>query len=216
MPQRCFTAIQDGRQGLLVANRGLPEVEVLLPDLLHPPSLAGSEIAITLLRCVGWLSRDDLSTRRGHAGPGLPTSEAQMPGVWDFDYAVIPFSPDQALDAYHRPTPSATWRHNYAPIRPLAAYLHFLSTDNPAFVISAIKPPETGEGWILRGYSLQNAPLQVKLTLPQPVSQVRRVNLDESPGEIQQGQILPTENGQSFTLDTGAFQIATLRLISNL
>jgi hypothetical protein len=34
------------------------------------------QIALTLLRCVGWLSRDDLSTRRGHAGPYMATPGA--------------------------------------------------------------------------------------------------------------------------------------------
>ncbi len=47
------------------------------------------EIAITLLRCVGWLSRDDLSTRNGHAGPYLETPKAQMLGEWDFYYSII-------------------------------------------------------------------------------------------------------------------------------
>jgi hypothetical protein len=48
------------------------------------------EIALTLLRCVGWLSRDDFSNRRGHAGPSLATPGAQMPGIWTFDYSLIP------------------------------------------------------------------------------------------------------------------------------
>ena len=46
-------------------------------------------IAVTLLRCVGWLSRDDLDERRGPAGPGTATPGAQMPGKWAFDYAII-------------------------------------------------------------------------------------------------------------------------------
>ena len=47
-------------------------------------------IALTLLRCVEWLSRDDLSTRRGHAGPGMHTPGAQMQGRWKFQYSLIP------------------------------------------------------------------------------------------------------------------------------
>ena len=59
---------------MIIANRGLPEVEVT----------SRHEIAITLLRCVGWLSRDDFSTRTGHAGPFLETPKAQMQGEWEF------------------------------------------------------------------------------------------------------------------------------------
>ena len=83
-PQRAFTDLSDGKTGLMVANRGLPEVEVL-------KNMTGNgEIALTLLRCVGWLSRDDFSTRKGHAGPGMETPQAQMPGEWSFDYSIIP------------------------------------------------------------------------------------------------------------------------------
>ena len=84
VPQRAFTDISDGQVGLTIANRGLPEVEVL-------PGAVGSttEIALTLLRCVGWLSRDDLPVRQGHAGPAYETPGAQVPGSWSFDYSII-------------------------------------------------------------------------------------------------------------------------------
>ncbi len=42
-------------------------------------------IAVTLLRCVGWLSRADLSRRPGHAGPGISTPGAQMLGEHTFE-----------------------------------------------------------------------------------------------------------------------------------
>ena len=78
----------------------------------------GSGIALTLLRCVGWLSRDDYSSRNGHAGPFLETPGAQMPGRWSYDYAVIPFAaPDEA----------AARQQAYAfaaPLRAVASPLH--------------------------------------------------------------------------------------------
>ncbi len=76
VPQRAFSSVTDGKFGLTIANRGLTEVEVL------KDSAGNAEIAVTLLRCVGWLSRDDFSTRNGHAGPFLETPGAQMPGIW--------------------------------------------------------------------------------------------------------------------------------------
>ena len=45
-------------------------------------------IAVTLLRCVGWLSRDDLKRRPGHAGPGISTPGAQLLGDHSFDFGV--------------------------------------------------------------------------------------------------------------------------------
>ena len=84
VPQRAFTSVTDGKSGLTIANRGLTEVEVLKNCCRE------CRDRVTLLRCVGWLSRDDFSTRKGHAGPFLETPGAQMPGTWAFDYSIIP------------------------------------------------------------------------------------------------------------------------------
>jgi mannosylglycerate hydrolase len=43
-------------------------------------------LSLTLLRCTGWLSRDDLRTRGGGAGPRMPTPEAQCLGTHEYDY----------------------------------------------------------------------------------------------------------------------------------
>jgi alpha-mannosidase len=49
---------------------------------------------LTLLRCVGWLSRDDLHCREGRCGPGDATLEAQCPGRHTFRYSLIPHTGD--------------------------------------------------------------------------------------------------------------------------
>ncbi len=72
MHQRAFTDLSDGTRGLAILNRGLPSVEV---------SEDGA-IALTLLRSVGWLSRDDLWVRRIAAGPLVPTPGAQCLGSY--------------------------------------------------------------------------------------------------------------------------------------
>ncbi|MCC7145711.1 MAG: hypothetical protein IT443_04630 [Phycisphaeraceae bacterium] len=77
-----FVSLTDGRKGFSLLTRGLPEYQAL-------PGRRGVQIALTLLRCVGWLSRDDLSTRRGHAGPGLATPQAQCLGRHVFQYALV-------------------------------------------------------------------------------------------------------------------------------
>ena len=85
-PQLTFVDVSDGQRGVLLANRGLPEYEVL-PGSDDTP---GVTLALTLLRCVGWLSRGDLHNRNGHAGPGLATPQAQCPGRHTFHYALVP------------------------------------------------------------------------------------------------------------------------------
>ena len=57
----------------------------------------GRTIAITLLRAVGWLSRGDISERRGHAGPALETPSAQCIGERSYRYCVVPFGRKMTL-----------------------------------------------------------------------------------------------------------------------
>jgi len=80
-PMWCFVDASDGRVGLAVITDGLHEYE-LLPG-------GRQELALTLLRAVGWLSRDDLTTRTGHAGPGLETPGAQLLGEHRFRYSLF-------------------------------------------------------------------------------------------------------------------------------
>ncbi|HXM57585.1 MAG TPA: glycoside hydrolase family 38 C-terminal domain-containing protein, partial [Candidatus Dormibacteraeota bacterium] len=79
-PQQRFCSVTDGERGLTVAVRGLPEFAAE-PD---------GTLAVTLLRAVGWLSRDDLLTRVRGAGPQRPTPDAQMLGPVEAEYAIVP------------------------------------------------------------------------------------------------------------------------------
>jgi alpha-mannosidase len=93
-PQKAFVSVDDGTRGLTIANTGLPEYEVL-------ETPAGAEIAVTLMRCVGWLSRSDIHTRRGGAGPQIATPGAQLIGTHTFDYAIIPHAGDWETGEAH-------------------------------------------------------------------------------------------------------------------
>lgn len=185
-PQRAFTSISNGRVGLTVANRGLPEVEVV-------QTAAGSAIALTLLRCVGWLSRDDLRTRQGHAGPATETAAAQMLGRWCFVYAIIPHAGDWTnvyQEAYAFATPM---RAVLEPISmgTLPSRGSFLQHTPAEFVITAVKEAAAGEGWIVRGYNISAEPLTVTLAPQRPFAEVMRVNLAETELE----RLSPTAEG---------------------
>lgn len=54
-------------------------------------------LSITLLRCTGWLSRDDLRTRGGGAGPRMPTPEAQCLGTHEYRYELHLCGADETL-----------------------------------------------------------------------------------------------------------------------
>ncbi len=175
VPQRIFSDISDGKHGLMLANRGLPEVEVLMNSQGRP------EIALTLLRCVGWLSREDLATRKGHAGPELATPGAQMIGDWKYDYAVIPHDGDW----------QSSYQEAYAfnvPLRAVSTSLHpsllprkssLVQITPREFIISSIKTAEIGHGWILRGYNISPDSIQVRIKPLLHFDRADKVNLAE-------------------------------------
>jgi mannosylglycerate hydrolase len=157
-PQRRWVDVSDGEAGLMIANRGLPEVEVR-------PTADGSEIALTLMRCVGWLSRDDFPTRRGHAGPALETPGAQMPGRHAFAYSIIPHGGGWE-QAYRRA------QEFDRPMRAVAATLHrgqmpssasLVRAHGGEFLVTAVKQAERGGALVVRGVNLGATPARVHL-----------------------------------------------------
>ena len=141
------------------------------------------EIALTLMRCVGWLSRDDFRNRQGHAGPAMATPGAQMPGKFTFEYSVIPFLRDDPIsDIYAQAAAfNAPLRARVEPLHPgvLPASSALVQVEPAEFAISAIKQCEDGSGWIVRGYNLTAASLQARLKPWKPFTHAERVSLSE-------------------------------------
>jgi alpha-mannosidase len=65
----------------------------------------GRAIAVTLLRCVGTISRETLATRPWAAGPSTPTPGAQMLGDTEFRFGIWsgadPERAPQAVERFH-------------------------------------------------------------------------------------------------------------------
>jgi len=80
---RRFVDCSNGTEGLAILHDGLLEYEVV--D-------RGRELALTLLRATGYLSRAEPSLRPNPAGPLLPVRGAQMQKPVSFDYALLPHS----------------------------------------------------------------------------------------------------------------------------
>jgi len=147
-PQKSFTDVNDGTRGLLLANKGLPECEALVEG--------GKVIlALTLLRCVGWLSRGDLSYRRGDAGPRVPSPEAQCLGHHVFEYALVP----------HRGTWEGAFQEAHYLNEPLRVFqveprkgelppeLSWIDVKPQLLIVSSIKLAERGNGIVVRVYN---------------------------------------------------------------
>jgi len=174
IPQCGFSAVQAAEQGLMVANRGLPEVEVIR-------GASGVTIALTLLRCVGWLSRDDLACRSGLAGPGLPTPDAQCPGAHTFAYALIPFTgPLSAAlhqaQAFRAPLRAVVNPAGHGSLPPSQSWIDLAP---PELVLSALKPAEDGDGVIVRFWNTTDRPVTARLSTGFEVESAEQVNLLE-------------------------------------
>jgi len=156
--------------GLTVAAPGLPEAEVT----------ADGDIAVTVLRAVGWLARMELTTRPVPAGPGLATPGAQCPGGVDAVLSLTAGAPDpQALRADElglRAVPAGD-----APLLPPGASLLGLAPSTA--VLSALKPSESGQGFVVRVLNPTDAPVEAELRFGIPIRHATGVHLDESPDD---------------------------------
>lgn len=180
-PQKTFTDLSDGERGLMIANRGLAEYEVMSGGSAGTEDDGTATLAVTLLRCVGWLSRDDLSMRRGHAGPGFETPGAQMSGRWTFEYSLVPHPGDwreafSEAHAFARPLRSLRTSRGGGRL-PREASL--LTVGAPELVVSALKLAEDDDGVVARVYNIAGGPVEAGVTLNEAHGRVSATDLNE-------------------------------------
>lgn len=176
-PMRGWVSAQDADgAGLAVLARGLYESAVRRVE-------GGVDLAMTLLRGVGRLSREDLETRPGHAGPEIATPDAQCIGPQRWELALLPFGPGEIESV-----PARTEQF----LRPPAAFpiqrsggsgpaeMSLFSGD-PMLVVSALKPADRGEGAMLHAHNPTTQERQAEVS-------GQRARLDETP--VQDGGTL--------------------------
>ncbi len=163
--QKNYVFIQDKNMAFTVMNKGLPEYEVIKDNDGH------CCVAITLLRCVGWLSRGDLLTRSGNGGWTIPTPGAQCQGSFSFQIAIttdLPFYPEKV---------NIQQRSEVFSVAPVAfqgmqnngfvndSYSLF-SCDNSSVVLSAFKKADDREELVVRLFN------------PTPIEQTAQLNFN--------------------------------------
>jgi len=198
VPMRNFVA--DRRSdGLMIAARGLREASVS-PD---------GVVAITLLRCFGWLSRDDLATRKGGAGPLVETPGGQEPGPQHFELSLIPFEGDllhavPSAEAFQVGLRSRTTPRHAGRLPPSAS---FLTLDPVCMQLTAVKAAEDGSGLIVRAVNLSEEAVNATLRCHLPIRRASLARMDETSLEE-----LPVENGDSIRISAGPHAVVTFRL----
>jgi len=142
--QRNFVGLNDGKKGVVILNKGLPEYEAK-PD---------GTIALTLLRSVGWLSRGDLTTRERLAGPKVPVPDAQCLGQHTFEYAILPQSGSWEASPIYQEENQYSIPIKYLDMPgqsgELPARLSFIQIKPDQLMVSAIKKAYSNDNLIIR------------------------------------------------------------------
>lgn len=204
-PFQNFIALADDERSLSVFSRGLSEYEILPED---------SQIALTLLRGVGWLARPDLLTRVGDVGPHIFTPEAQSLGTQVYEYAIYPHGGDLAAANPHFEADRHTLKfravqtnsHRGA-LPDQFSFLHWAEeSDFGAFKLTALKQSEDGRDLIIRFYNALDRPTTGRMKVGVGVTAVYQTNLNE-----ENQQELPLQDG-TIPVQARGKEIVTLRV----
>ncbi len=178
-----FADLSDNKSGITLTTKGLPEVEIISETNQQEEYY----LSLTLLRCVGWLSRDDLRTRGGGAGPSFATPEAQELGINEFEYILYAhnksFSESDSLtNSYQTAIGINYLQHKSKDKTKIGIDDSLIKLSPKSLVISTLKRSENQNGIIFRFYNpldyIQN--YEVKANDNFEFSKAFLVRLDET------------------------------------
>jgi alpha-mannosidase len=176
---------------IALITRGLPEYEAR-------PGASGAELCLTLLRCVGVISKETgaLRTRPLGAGPQVATPEGQCLGRHELRYA-LRFDAD-VLDDVALLCASQDYRCPPLVVPSEASFEPPLALEGDV-VFSCLKGAEDGNGLVLRVFNPGSAAARVRVRGP---ALAERLRLDESHGvSVARGKV-----------EVGPGEIGTIRL----
>lgn len=204
IPQKDFLLLQSKEWSFAILNRGLHEFQYSQSD-------GKTLVAITLLRSVGWLSRDDLLTRKGDAGWPFPTPEAQCLGKHSYDLAIVFgdrhanlwLAVKEALLFNRQPLAFQVFGNLCPPLEKLS----LLAIDNPCIAVSALKKSEYREEIVLRLYNPTPDIQRCKISFGLPISVLKELSL------LEEELCTLSFNVQSVEFDFNPYEIKTLGLL---
>lgn len=163
--------------GATVIGRGLMEYEIVGEP---------AAIALTLLRAVGDLSRNDLATRpSGHAGPPVATPAAQCFGHHRFEMAFEPHGPAPAAGELlgsaraHIIQPRVVIARRQDGNGPATRSFLRVGGTEGGIVLSALKQTEDRSSVIVRLFNPNDEAVAATLALEAPTTQAFAVNFLE-------------------------------------
>jgi hypothetical protein len=199
-PLHRYVSLFSAAGGATVYSDGLAEYE----------ATPGGGVAITLVRGVGMLSRNDLPERPGHAGWPEETPWAQSPGPFEARLAYLPHGGardpatvdriERIADDVLLPLTGETLRSALTVPAPTAG----IALEGEGLAFSAAKDSDDGEWVVLRCVNLLDEARDGAWRLGFPVVEARRARLDETPADA-----LGVDDGR-VTFDARAREIVTI------
>lgn len=175
-PLHRYVSLFGTDRGVTVYSDGLAEYE----------AESSGDVAVTLVRSVADLSRNDLPERPGHAGWPVPTPEAQMLGPFAAELALFPHGARTAetIDAVERTADDVLLPLTGTTLRSAVANYPAtggLELEGRGLAFSAVKESEDGEWLVLRCINLTDETVAGRWSLPFPPRESRLARLDETP-----------------------------------
>jgi len=182
-PMQGHAFLTNHKNTFILSARGLPEYATRLNGKKK------AAIGLTLLRAVGWLSREDLSTRKEHAGPPVATPQAQCKRDFSYEYSIYI---GEAM------TPSQIYREANRYLFPPMCILNTdfeLPTDKMFeikgnCILSSIKVGKAKNNIVVRVFNPQDNPEELYLRALFPLKQPSILNAAEEPVKDREKPIL--------------------------
>jgi len=194
--------LSDGKTGVAVLSKGLPEYTVRKEE---------NTVALTLFRGIGWIAKE-INTRIGDAGPEIFTPEAQCLRQMKFEYAVFPHKGNyedgnvlQESDKFNSELVKFVTEQHTGEL-PLEKSFFSLDGDVSKVKVTGIKCSENKKGLIIRLYNGTTSNANITLNSTFNINKALRVNVLEE--EKEQLQF----NKKSVALNVGAKKIETIFL----
>ena len=198
--QNNFVTLTDEKYGITIVNKGLPEYEIS----------DDSTILITLLRCVGYLNKNNLMTRWRLAGPDIATPDAQCLGKHIFNYSIILHKKSwenaykEALE-YLYPIKGYEIENSSGDLLPKQS---LLSISPNSMILSAIKKAEDGNGIIVRFYNINKIDSEATLEFYKNIKKCYITNmLEENKSEC------TIDDGKKVKIEVQKNKIITMRIL---
>ena len=190
-PTHGYIGVNNGEAGMGVGVFGLTEYEAVQLE-------KETAVNVTLLRCVGWLSRTDLLTRHGNGGWTIETKEAQCLGTHTFDFCVVYHGENrqeafESIEKFRYPSYVHPMRSKVQNQWISEEVGSLINTLPEGIELSAFKISENQKGIVLRIYSIGIERKEIRIPVPKRVSKVSFADMTEEVQkelDIQNGRVV--------------------------